>query len=155
MNEYSEHLISQAVAECDALRFDTATLLLRLALGQSGRDAFVLYGLGHMAYRQGNFTEAVRLLDKSLAIDPGNPKAHIDRGLALFGLRDDRAAIASMDRGLEMNADIALAVMNEGIEALRIGECRTGWWRYEARLVASPGIVPRRRFREPRWSGRP
>ena len=155
MNEYSEHLISQAVAECDALRFDTATRLLRLALGQSGRDAFVLYGLGHMAYRQGNFAEAVRLLDQALAIDPGNPKAHIDRGLALFGLRDDRAAIASMDRGLEMNADIALAVMNEGIEALRIGEFRTGWWRYEARLVASPGIVPRRRFREPRWSGRP
>jgi hypothetical protein len=155
MPAYSEHLIGAAVRESDAGRFAGAAHLLRLALGHSGRDAFVLYGLGHMAYRQDAFAEAVAWLDQSLAMDAGNAKAHVDRGLALFGLRQDRAALASLERGLEQDAALAMAVMTEGMAELRAGRFRTGWWKFEARLVASPGLSPRRRFAEPRWSGDP
>jgi hypothetical protein len=153
MSIYSEQLITSAVDASDAGQFAAAARLLSLALGHSGRDAFVLYGLGHMAYQQNDFAAAVAWLDQSLAMDPGNPKAHIDRGLALFGLRRDRAALASMERGLAMDAELATAVMTEGIDQLRDGDFRRGWWKFEARLVASPGLVPRREFAEPRWFG--
>jgi hypothetical protein len=152
MSAYTEELITLAADECAQCRFGTATQLLRLALGQSGRDAFVLYGLGHMAYRQENYAEAVRLFDQSLAIDPTNPKAHIDRGIALLGLHEDRAAFASMDHGLEMDDALAYAVMTESFHALRAGDFHNGWPKFEARLIASPGIRPRRVFPRPRWN---
>jgi hypothetical protein len=153
MSIYSEQLITSAVDASDAGQFAAAARLLSLALGHSGRDAFVLYGLGHMAYQQNDFAAAVAWLDQSLAMDPGNPKAHIDRGLALFGLCRDRDALACMERGLAMDAQLATAVMTEGIDQLRNGDFRRGWWKFEARLVASPGLVPRRVFTEPRWFG--
>ncbi|HVC62987.1 MAG TPA: glycosyltransferase [Acetobacteraceae bacterium] len=134
MDAYSEHLIALAVQAFDAGRFAAAAQLLRLALGHSGRDAFVLYGLGHMAYQQNDFAAAAGWLDQALAMDPGNPKAHIDRGLA-------------------MDAALAMAVMTEGIDQLRAGDFRRGWWKFEARLIASPGLVPRRAFAEQRWFG--
>ena len=152
MSAYTEELITLAAGACAQCRFDAATQLLRLALGQSGRDAFVLYGLGHMAYRAGDYAQAVGLLDQSLAIDPTNPKAHIDRGIALLGLREDRAAFAAMDRGLEMDDALAHAVMTESFHDLRAGDFRSGWPKFEARLIASPGIRPRRVFPQPRWN---
>ena len=155
MTVYSEHLIDQAVAASDAGRFDAADRLLRLAVGHSGRDAFVLYGLGHMAYRSGRYADAAQWLIQSIGMERGNPRAHIDLGLALFGLGDDAAAWDVMERGLEMDAGIAMAVMTEGLNRLREGDLHTGWWGFEARLVASPGLVPRRVFAEPRWFGSP
>lgn len=155
MNAYSEHLIDAAVTAVHTGRPDLAAQLLRLALGQSGRDAFVLYGLGHMAYQQDDFAAALAWLDQSLAMDAGNPKAHIDRGLALFGLHRDREALASMEHGLAMHAELALAVLTEGVGDLRRGDFRRGWWKFEARMIASPGIMPRREFRQPRWFGDP
>jgi hypothetical protein len=155
MSVYTEHLIDLAVAACDAHRFDAAAHLLGLALGRSGRDAFVMYGLGHMAFRQGHYAEAARLLDQSLDMDDGNPRAHIDLGLSLFGAGEDRAALDAMEQGLEMDPELAMAVMTEGLDQLRAGDFRVGWWKFEARLVASPGLLPRRRFAEPRWFGRP
>lgn len=155
MNAYSEHLIDLAVAAAGSGRFDAAESLLRYALGHSGRDAYVLYGIGHMAYQQGRMADAVSYLDQSIALDPGNPKAHVDRGLALFGQHRDRAAWASLERGLEMNAALALAVLTEGIDQLRAGDFARGWPKFEARLIASPGILPRRVFTQPRWFGDP
>jgi hypothetical protein len=155
MSVYSEQLIDAAVAASNADQPQAATRLLSLALGHSGRDAFVLYGLGHMAYRQADYPTAVSWLDKSLAIDTGNPKAHIDLGLALFGLGCDGDALESLERGLAMDAGLAMAVLTEGVNDLRQGDFRRGWWKFEARLIASPGIIPRREFAEPRWFGDP
>lgn len=155
MNDYSEHLIDLAVSAAAAGRFAAAEELLCLAVGHSGRDAFVLYGIGHMAWQQDHFAAAVAWLDQSLAIDASNPKAHIDRGLALFGQRRDREALELLERGLAMDADLALAVLTEGVDQLRTGDFRRGWWKFEARLIASPGILPRRVFSQPRWFGDP
>jgi hypothetical protein len=68
MSDYANLLIDLAVEESAAGRFASAATLLRSALGTSGRDAFMLYGMGHMEYRQHNFGEAVRLLRQSLAM---------------------------------------------------------------------------------------
>ena len=58
-----------------------------------------------------------------------------------------------MERGLAMDAALAMAVLTEGIDDLRRCDFRHGWWKFELRLIASPGIVPRRQFAEPRWFG--
>ncbi|HUB13684.1 MAG TPA: tetratricopeptide repeat protein [Acetobacteraceae bacterium] len=155
MGSYCEHLIDLAAAAAAGGRFAAGEALLRLAVGRSGRDAFVLYGIGHMAWQQGDYLSALAWLDRSIAMDASNPKAHIDRGFTLFGLRRDRDALASLERGLEMDPDLALAVLTEGIDQLRAGDFRRGWWKFEARLIASPGILPRRVFARPRWFGDP
>ncbi len=153
MSLYSEQLIDLAVAAARQGAFAQATELLQLALGRSGRDAFVLYGLGHMATRQGRHDAALCWLTQSLEIDPGNAKAHVDQGLALYGLGRDQAGFSAMQRGLEMDADLAMAVMTEGMELLRAGQFLEGWRKFDARLIAAPGILPRREFAQPRWLG--
>ncbi len=154
MSSYTELMIDLAVAESAAGRFDSAATLLRSIVGISGRDAFVLYGMGHMAYRSRKHAEAVDLLSQSLAIDPSNAKAHNDLGMALFALGHDQAAFASLMRGWTLDEELALAVMTEGMEMLRQGACVEGWLKYEARLIARPGIRPRRELPGPRWLGR-
>ena len=154
MSDYANLLIDLAVEESDAGRFASAATLLRSILGTSGRDAFVLYGMGHMEYRQHNFSEAVRLLRQSLAMDPSNAKAHNDLGLALFKLHEERAGYDSLMRAWTMDEELALAVMSEGIEDLRGGNFGDGWLKYEARLIARPGVQPRREFPQRRWLGR-
>lgn len=154
MNAYAELMINLAVEECAEGRFASAASLLRSVLGASGRDAFVLYGIGHMEYRRRNYAEAVRLLRQSVAMDPTNAKAHNDLGLALFGMGHDQAALASLMRAWTLDEELALAVMTEGMERLRQGAFEEGWLKYEARLIARPGILPRREFAAPRWLGR-
>lgn len=128
--------------------------LLRSILGTSGRDAFVLYGMSHMEYRQHNFADAARLLPQSLAMDPRNAKAHNDLGLALFKLREEQAGYDSLMRAWTMDEELALTMMSEGIENLRGGNFGDGWLKYEARLIARPGVQPRREFAQRRWLGR-
>ncbi len=154
MSSYSELMIDLSVAEAEAGRFASAASLLRSVLGASGRDAFVLYGLGHMAYRRGNYTEAAELLRQSVAMDATNAKAHNDLGLALFALGHDQAAFASLMNSWMRDEELALAVMTEGMEMLRRDACVAGWLKYEARLIARPGIRPRRDIPGPRWLGR-
>lgn len=154
MSDYANLLIDLAVEEGAAGRFASAATLLRSILGTSGRDAFVLYGMGHMEYRQQNYDDAVRLLRQSLAMDPTNAKAHNDLGLALFKLGERDAAYTSLMRAWTMDEDLALAVMSEGMEQLRAGDFTHGWLKYEARLIARPGVRPRREFPQRRWLGR-
>jgi hypothetical protein len=154
MSEYANLLIDLAVEESAAGRFASAAALLRSILGASGRDAFVLYGLGHMEYRQHKFGEAVRLLRQSLAMEPTNAKAQCDLGLALFKLGEQQAAYDALMRGWTLDEELALAVMSEGIENLRAGDFGDGWLKYEARLIARPGVRPRRAFPQRRWLGR-
>lgn len=153
MSAYANLEIDLAVEESAAGRFAVVEALLRSVLGASGRDAFVLYGMGHMAYRQVNLTDAVALLRQSLAMDASNAKAHNDLGLALFGLGEEHAAYASLMRAWTNDEALALAVMSEGIDRLRDGNFAEGWPKCEARLIARPGILPRREFAQPRWLG--
>src|SRR4051812_48854081 len=122
MSLWSETMIDLAVQESAAGRFDAASALLRSVLGMSGRDAFVLYGLGHMAYRVGDHAEAARLLRQSLAMDATNAKAHNDLGLALWALGDRATGFASLMQSWTMDEALALAVMTEGMEFLRHGD---------------------------------
>lgn len=153
MSAYSELMIDLAVEESAAGRFASAAALLRSILGASGRDAFVLYGIGHMEHRRGNHAEAVRLLRQSIAMEPHNAKAHNDLGLALFALGEQQAGYAALLRAWTMDEELALAVMTEGIDLLRRGDLVAGWLKYEARLIVRPGVKPRREFSEPRWLG--
>ena len=153
MSAYANFMIDLAVEESAAGHFAEAEGFLRSVLGTSGRDAIVLYGMGHMAYRQGNLVEAVTLLRQSLAMDASNAKAHNDLGLVLFWLGKEQAAYASLMRAWTMDEALALAVMTEGIERLRQGNFAEGWLKYEARLISRPGILPRRQFTQPRWLG--
>jgi tetratricopeptide (TPR) repeat protein len=98
MSVYTEMMTDLAVAKASSGRFAEAAGLLRSILGASGRDAFVLYGIGRMEYRRGNHAAAVELLRESVSMEPANAKAHNDIGLALFGLGDERNAFASLMR---------------------------------------------------------
>src|SRR5271165_6654776 len=65
--------------------------------------------------------DALECLDKSLAIDPGNAVAHINRGTAQSQLARYEDAVSSFDRAIELrSAGDAMALYSRGNALLQL-----------------------------------
>jgi tetratricopeptide (TPR) repeat protein len=155
MNAYAAALIEAALQEHKAGRFASAVALLKLILGASGRDGYVLYALGRFQYDLGLYTEAETALSLSVRIESDNAAAFNDLAATLFALRRDAEGLAYIHRALELRPDLAESQETDSLWLLRYGRFREGWRRYEARTRTGQSERFRRDFVQPRWSGGP
>jgi len=96
-------LLKTAIGLHRSGQIDQAVLLYRTLAGRYPAHAGVLYLLGTAESQRGNFEEGLRLLDRSLRAEPGNPEAHNNRGLALAELRRFDEAVQSFSQAIRLD----------------------------------------------------
>ncbi len=94
---------------------DLAEQFVRTALRANREDTIALNIRGLIKLRQGNNDIARWILeDKVLALDPANPEALANLGLAYVRLGDLPKAVVAFDRAVKLNPNAASARMNLG-----------------------------------------
>jgi Flp pilus assembly protein TadD len=85
--------------------YDGAAARLRIVLGQYPRDRVALNDLGRILFLQRKYTEAVKVLQSVLTIDPEDLQAHYNLMLCYNGLGDEKLAKEHEARYLRFKAD--------------------------------------------------
>ena len=107
-------LLPQAYALHQSGRLREAETVYRKALGAASRDPLALYMFGLLNLQIGNREEAVRWNEASLKINPNQPEAQNNKGLALQNLGRKEEALASYDHAVRLNPAYAGAWYNRG-----------------------------------------
>ncbi len=108
--------------------------------------------LGNALMALDRHEEAIESYRKALAIAPDLGVGHINLGGALQKLNRHREAIDRFRRTQEFKPDFAEAHWNEGLAALRLGDFKIGWAKYEYRWLRK-AAAKRRSFGRPLWLG--
>ncbi len=132
----------------DALRCFTETLLI------SSKDPGALAGKGMAQRRLGLHKEALESFDAALAAlnanDPGNYKGiamiHSGRGILLFRMGDDAAALKAFDEALDAYPADTEAMCNKGIVLFMIGKNEESKKCFERVLADYPENSVARRY---------
>jgi hypothetical protein len=153
MSDYADLLLQQAQQSYERGQHAEAETLLRLLLGRSQREVHVAYLLGHLRLLQGDAVEAEFLLRSATELDGLHARAHDELGQALEKLGRHDEARESRMCAMELDPELAKLRMIKSFEALHAGDYTTGWEEYESRVIAAPGVIPKRKFPRPRWYG--
>lgn len=143
MSLYSDLLLQEAVAALGAGRLEEADNALRLVVGSSGNDGYVLYVIGHLNYLRGRLEDAEWFLTHALAIDPKLARAHNDLGETLRALGRNADALPHLQQAVALEPSLAhaygnlaavLVALNRPDEALRWAQ--ESLWRADDKMVA-------------------
>ena len=100
------HFFSAKVLRSDG-RYDEAADHLRQVVAQYPRDRVALNDLGRILFLQRNYSDAVKVLQAVLAVDPEDLQAHYNLMLCYNGLGDEKQAHEHQVRYLRFKADEA------------------------------------------------
>jgi protein O-GlcNAc transferase len=104
----------QALALHRAGRLDEAERVYRAILKEDANRVDALSNLGTLCLQQGDWEECDRLLGLSLAINPDQPLAQLNRGIALRALKRFDEALGCYDRAIALDPARAEAFHNRG-----------------------------------------
>lgn len=102
--------------------FRGAHALLKRALALAPGDVLILGSIGAVLRKQGYLDEALTLLDSVVAAEPRHAAAWLERGYVLDALRSDQEAIASYERALAIDPNLAPALGKLADSAARRGD---------------------------------
>lgn len=108
-------LLAKAFALHQAGGFAEAESLYRMILDKDATNAQVLSMLGMLHMQRGDWEEGVRLLKRSLAINPAQPDTLNNLGYALQTLESYDDALASYDKAIALYPGHVSAYYNRGI----------------------------------------
>ncbi|MDH3403699.1 MAG: tetratricopeptide repeat protein [Acidobacteriota bacterium] len=89
-------------------------------------------------YQEGDFESAEKLFAEAVALDPGNARAHLDRGSALKELGRLEEALAQFDEALRLQPTYAKALYNRGVVLAAQGDDAAALAAYEQTLELDP-----------------
>ena len=100
-----------------------------------GSLAFALYG-------KGRINEALPQFQRSLELDPGQPKVHSDYGVALLDLGRTRDAISHFQLALQIDPDYVEAYSNLGLALLSLNRLPEALNYFKQALRLQPDFAP-------------
>ena len=110
-------------------------------------DAEVLSGYGRFAARYGDQAAGLAALRKAVELDPLNPRAYANLGIALYFARQYAAAIPPLTKALELSPSMSMAHAWRGSARLQLGQMAAAeadfaaepldWARYAAEAIAA------------------
>ena len=101
-------------------------------------DAEVCHWLGFERLKRKEYRPAAESLQTALAFDSKNPKTHLYLGAALFELGQDSEAIATEDRALTLQANLALAQSIRGRAFKRMGKTNVSLEAFRNAVTCQP-----------------
>ena len=107
-------MIEDAVALHQSGQLDLAEIQYKKLLNYLPDNTLLLTNLGTIAFQRGRLEDGVRIIGKSLKINPNQPNALNNRGNALQDLKRLDEALASYDHAISLNPDYAEAYYNRG-----------------------------------------
>lgn len=93
------------------------------------------------AMRRDQFDRAVERLSKVLELEPGNPYAHHDRGVARQGMGDYRGSLADFDKAIAVAPRMATAYSSRGISWKFLGDFDRAVAEQLAAIALSPRLA--------------
>ena len=93
---------------------------------------------GIMAAKSGNYSQAIKLYNKALEMDPENDLAYFNRGLAKIKLKDYLGAISDFDKAIEINPQYAEAYLNRASLKGNMDDYRGAISDYDKALEINP-----------------
>jgi tetratricopeptide (TPR) repeat protein len=90
------------------------------------------------AYRSKDFSRAIALCDRIIALEPGHAEAHYKRGNALKDLGQFAAALASYDEAIKRRPDFAHAWCNRGVMQQALGLYEAALTSYDQAITLDP-----------------
>ena len=119
-------------------RLAEAARLYRDALRQAPRHPLALHFLGLLHCQQGNFKDAVPLIEQAVAAKHDYVEAHYNLGKALQSLGRHRDAARSYERALALKPDYADARYNLGSALLALDQNDAAAAQFEKLLASDP-----------------
>ncbi|MDP6475371.1 MAG: tetratricopeptide repeat protein [Alphaproteobacteria bacterium] len=107
-------ILNMAVRHHQAGRLDEADGLYRLLLEVEPGFAEALHLSGLIRLERNQLGEALELIARAIAADPGNAAYHGDLGRAHMALEDSEAALASLRRAVELGSNSAASLAGMG-----------------------------------------
>ena len=95
---------------CFPSRLESAAVL-RFAMEKNPRDAQAYYLLGTLYFSKNRVDDAIRILQRSVSLDPGNAVAQRNLGYAWVGKKDLERARVAYEAALEADHDLPLAIL--------------------------------------------
>lgn len=138
---HQDTLLTEAVSLHQAGHLDPAEKIYRTILASDRKCFSALTLLGMLCLQRGDLQEGIKLIGRSLAINPSQPDAYYNRGRALNDLKRYAEAVADYDRTLALNPVFPEAWNNRGnaLEALnRYEEALTS---YGKAIAHQPSFV--------------
>ena len=134
-------MIQEAVAMHQSGQLDAAETQYKQLLNFLPRNTDLLTNLGTIALQKGLLEDAIRIIGKSLQINPNQPYALNNRGNALKDLKRMDEALVSYDRVLVLKPGYADAYFNRGNilhELKRLDEALTS---YDLAIALKPDYI--------------
>ena len=134
-------MIQEAVAMHQSGQLDAAETQYKQLLNFLPRNTDLLTNLGTIALQKGLLEDAIRIIGKSLQINPNQPYALNNRGNALKDLKRMDEALVSYDRALVLKPGYADAYFNRGNilhELKRLDEALTS---YDLAIALKPDYI--------------
>lgn len=136
-----------AVALHEAGRLSEAIELYRRITETQGEDSVVLELLGAALVATGDASEAIRHLDRSLAIDATSPTAWLHRGLAKGAMGNQASATHDLGKALALDPGCVQAAERLAIQAIERGTPEDAWEVLTRSLEVAPDASALRRLR--------
>ena len=111
----SQNLFDQAFQLHQSGRVKEAINLYEKLLPRQKNNFQLLYLLGSANLQNGQHEQAIVHLQRSLALNPKNPSAHNNTGIAFKNLKRLEQALASYDKAITLKPDYADAHYNRGV----------------------------------------
>lgn len=128
----------QALAVHQAGDLQEAQKRYRQILRKHPRHAHALHLLGLIDFQCGRAEDAVRQIDRAIALSPGNPAFYSNRANALQHLGQWEAAVAGYDAALRLKPDFAEAVFNRASALQKLGRYREALAGFERAARLAP-----------------
>ncbi len=112
---------------------------LRHLLAQGRADADVMFQTAVVYHELGRTDSALYYYDRAIAIDPGNFKSHVNKGVLYDDEGDYAGAIKSFATAVTLNPEDVLAHSHLAFLLHQKGDYRVAWNHLHAALEIDPG----------------
>lgn len=104
-------------------------------------------GLGQYYYRKDDHAKALEAYNKALSHNPADPNAHVGRGLALGGLKQDTAAVTDFDEAIRLDPNHSRAYGYRAAAFARLGQDEKALSDYATSIRLDPNVAMTHRLR--------
>lgn len=115
-----------------------ADAVYREVLSRDPGNAGAQHLLGVLAVQAGRFEEAVELISAAIAGQPGAAEMHVNRGMALVGLKDFTGALGDYDRALALRPDLPQGHQQRGDALQALGRFEEAVAAYDTAVRLNP-----------------
>ena len=138
IKEKEANLLAQAISLHQQGRLDEAKSIYEYLSTKNPNDFDSLHLLGVIAIQTSQPHLAVKLITKSIALNPKNARAHYNLGAALQELKKFELAVTSYDKAINFDSKYSQAYSNRGAALKELNQLEAALTSYDKAIFINP-----------------